>query len=79
MFGEAVELFAVLVPVHLLKHHPVWLHLTSRAWGMTNSGLNRTSQRRRDGFQGLFRTSIGQEGFHIAIRSIYTSIGASYT
>ena len=53
MFGEAVELFAVLVPVHLLKHHPVWLHLTSRAWGMTNSGLNRTSPKEEGWFSRL--------------------------
>ena len=71
MLGEMDELFPGLLPVHLPEQHPIQLlradqplqYLTSRAQGRANSGLNRTSQRRRNGFQGLYRTSMGQEDF----------------
>ena len=74
MLGKAAELFVALVPVHLLDQHPIWLlradypsgtlgRYLSKAQGRTNSGLNRTSQRRRGSFQGLYRISMGQEDF----------------
>ena len=74
LLGEAAELFVALLPVHQLEQHPFWLlkadmslqylrgYLT-RAMGRTSCRLERASKRRRNGFQGLFGASMGQEDF----------------